>query len=119
MNKALALHGQGKFDEAIVEYQQIRRRHPGDQTVAANLASALIRTGKFDDGLALYEELTSRSDQQPELWFNYANALQRAGQLAKSQQTFERTLQVAPKFFPAALNLANLVRDIGERRDGC
>ena len=113
LNKALALHGQGKFDEAIVEYQQIRRRHPGDQTVAANLASALIRTGKFDDGLALYEELTSRSDQQPELWFNYANALHRAGQLAKSQQTFERTLQVSPKFFPAALNLANLVRDIG------
>lgn len=113
LNKALALHGQGKFDEAIVEYQQIRRRHPGDQTVAANLASALIRTGNFNDGLALYEELTSRSNQQPELWFNYANALQRAGQLDKSQQTFERTLQVAPKFFPAALNLANLVRDIG------
>lgn len=114
LNKALALHGQGRFDEAIVEYQQILVRHPGDQTVAANLASALVRAGKIDDGLALYQKLTSQSDQQPELWFNYANALQRSGQIDKSRRTFERTLQVAPKFFPAALNLANLVRDIGD-----
>ena len=114
LNKALALHGQGRLDEAISEYQQLLSRHPGAPTVTANLASALVRAGKFDDGLALYEELTSQGDQQPELWFNYANALQRAGQIEKSRQTFERTLQVAPKFFPAALNLANLVRDAGD-----
>jgi protein O-GlcNAc transferase len=116
LNKALALHGQGRFDDAIIEYRRILDRHPGDQTVAANLASALVRAGKLNDGLALYEKLTRQSDQQPELWFNYANALQRAGQTSKSRQTFERTLQIAPKFFPAALNLANLVRDTGDTK---
>lgn len=112
--KALALHGQGRFAEAIVRYQQLLRQFPGDQTVAANLASALVRVGRLDEGLAMYEELASRDGQQPELWFNYANALQRAGKLTRARQTFERTLEIAPEFFPAVLNLANLVRDIGE-----
>ena len=113
-NQALALHGQGRFDEAIVVYQQILRSHPNDQTVAANLASALVRAGRLNDGLNLYRDLTSRNNQQPELWFNFANALQRSGQHAEARRAFERTLSIAPKFFPAALNLANLVRDIGD-----
>jgi protein O-GlcNAc transferase len=111
---ALALHGQGRFAEAIVKYQQLLRQSPDDQTVAANLASALVRVGRLDEGLSMYEHLASKNGQQPELWFNYANALQRAGNLTKARQIFERTLKIAPAFFPAALNLANLVRDIGE-----
>lgn len=111
---ALALHGQGRFAEAIVQYQEFLRQSPDDQAVAANLASALVRVGRLDEGLSMYEKLASRNSQQPELWFNYANALQRAGNLEKARQTFERTLEIAPKFFPAALNLANLVRDMGK-----
>ena len=114
LKKALTLHHQGRFAEAIVEYQQILRRRPDDETVSANLASALVRVGRLDEGLGLYRELTIRSDQQPELWFNFANALQRAGKTEDAQRTFERTLEIAPNFFPAALNLANLIRDTGD-----
>ena len=114
LSKALALHQQGRFAEAIVEYQQILKHRPDDETVAANLASVLVRAGRIDEGLSLYRELTSRNNQQPELWFNFANALQRAGQVAEAKQTFERTLEIAPNFFPAVLNLANLIRDAGD-----
>lgn len=114
LSKALALHQQGRFAEAIVEYQQILQRRPDEETVAANLASVLVRVGRLDEGLSRYRELTSRNNQQPELWFNFANALQRAGKVAEAKQTFERTLEIAPNFFPAALNLANLIRDSGD-----
>jgi protein O-GlcNAc transferase len=117
LNKASALHGQGRLDEAINLYEQILRTRPGDQSVAASLASALVRAGRTDEGLSLYEELTSQAGRHPELWFNYANALQRAGSLPKARQTFERTLEIAPKFFPAALNLANLIRDAGDSEE--
>lgn len=114
LNKAMALHQQGRFADAIVEYQQILQRRPDDETVSANLASVLVRVGRLNEGLSLYRQLTSRNNQQPELWFNFANALQRAGQAAEAKQTFERTLEIAPKFFPAVLNLANLIRDSGD-----
>lgn len=114
MSKAIALHNQGRFAEAIVEYEQILRRRPDDETVAANLASALVRVGRLDEGLGLYRELTTKGTRQPELWFNFANAQQRAGNVAEAKKTFERTLEIAPKFFPAALNLANLIRDSGD-----
>ena len=114
MSKAIALHNQGRFAEAIVEYEQILRRRPDDETVAANLASALVRVGRVDEGIGIYRELTTKDVRQPELWFNFANALQRAGNVAEAKQTFERTLEIAPKFFPAALNLANLIRDSGD-----
>lgn len=114
LNKAIALHNQGRFAEAIVEYQQILSRTPDNQTVAANLASALVRVGKLDEGISLYEELTKQVNCPPELWFNFANALQRTGRQHEAQKTFEKTLEIAPKFFPAALNLANLIRDSGD-----
>jgi protein O-GlcNAc transferase len=114
LNKAITLHNQGRFAQAIVEYERILRDRPDDETVAANLASALVRAGRLDEGINRYRELTSRGSQLPELWFNFANALQRAGNPDEARQTFERTLEIAPKFFPAALNLANLIRDSGD-----
>jgi protein O-GlcNAc transferase len=117
LNRALALHGQGRLDEAIALYKQFLRSRPGDLTVTGNLASALVRAGRMDEGLSIYEQLTSQTGRQPELWFNYANALQRAGDLKKARQIFERTLEIAPNFFPAALNLANLIRDAGDSEE--
>jgi protein O-GlcNAc transferase len=113
LNNALAMHGQGRFDEAIVLYQQILQTRPDDETVAANLASALGKAGRLDDGLRLYRKLSASDAQSPELWFNFANALQRAGNHTEAREAFERALKIVPKFFPAALNLANLVRDQG------
>ncbi|MDA0284023.1 MAG: tetratricopeptide repeat protein, partial [Planctomycetota bacterium] len=114
LNNAVALHGQGRLEEAIVLYQQVLASRPDDVTVTANLASAFVKTGRLDDGLRLYRELSSRGDNSPEFWFNFANALQRAGEYLEARQAFERALQIAPQFFPAALNLANLVRDLKE-----
>lgn len=113
LNNALALHGQGQLEEAIVLYQQILLTRPDDETVAANLASALVKTGRLEDGLRLYRKLAASEAQSPEFWFNFANALQRSGETAEARQAFERALKLAPTFFPAALNLANLVRDQG------
>ena len=113
ITKALSLHGQGRFAEAIVLYQQVLQTRPDDETVAANLASALVKAGRLEDGLLLYRKLSASDLQSPELWFNFANALQRAGEYAEARKAFERALEIAPKFFPAALNLANLVRDQG------
>lgn len=114
LNNAVALHGQGRLEEAIVLYQQVLAFRPDDVTVTANLASAFVKTGRQDDGLRLYRELSSRGDNSPEFWFNFANALQRAGEYLEARQAFERALHIAPQFFPAALNLANLVRDQNE-----
>lgn len=111
INQALALHSQGRFDDAISLYRQILQSQPDNTTVAANLASALVRTGRLEEGLNLYRELIRRDSQQPELWFNYANALSRAGQSSDAQQAFKQAIEIQPNFFPAALNLANLVRD--------
>jgi tetratricopeptide (TPR) repeat protein len=72
LQKALRYHRQGKFDQAILMYQQVLRVEPEHRDALFNLASAYIQLADYADAYPLLKKLRSFGAGDPDILVNLA-----------------------------------------------
>jgi len=102
----LKLAADGKYDEAIAEYQKALEKDPDQAYIQANLADALTKLGKNDDALAAYQKALALKPDDAALYTNLGVLLGKMGKTKESQDMFKKAAGLNPA--AAAQNFYNL-----------
>jgi len=101
VKEGVALHDEGKYDEAIARYRQVL---PGDSTYAqaqAELALSLMMAGKYQESAEIARRAQLLDPFEPQNFATLADDYEGLKQLPESRQTYAASL----KLFPYSENL--------------
>ena len=97
---ALREYNQGKFDDALRDYNQLLDKKSTDPRLHFNAGAAAYQGRKMDEAVKQFDEAAATSPDlllQQRAYYNKGNALYRLGQLAtepsKRQEAWENALQ--------------------------
>ena len=114
-NLGAELDDQGRFDEAIAEYESALRINPDDSGAHNNLATHLARLGKLPEAIHEWEEALRIQPNHAEAHGNLAYALAQSERLPDAFKHWERALQIKPDaasiHFDYGVGLAQAGRD--------
>jgi tetratricopeptide (TPR) repeat protein len=102
----LGLAAQGKYEEAIVEYQKALEKDPDQPYIRANMADALSRVNKLDAALAEYQKAIALKSDDAAMYTNMGVLLGKMGKTEESQEAFKKAASVNPA--AAGQNFYNL-----------
>ena len=91
-----ALADQGKFTEAITEYQKALEKAPNEPTVLANLADAQSKAGLNQEAADNYKKAIDLKPDDAALWINYGTVLNSLGKTAESKDAFQKAGTLNP-----------------------
>lgn len=83
-NLGVALHDEGRFDDAVQRYQRALAIEPDYMPAQNNLGLTLRAQGKVTDAIAVYEQALRRNDDVADLHYNLATALLDAGRAGEA-----------------------------------
>ena len=110
---ALARMQQGRTDQAFDELEQIAAADSGGMADMA-LIAASMQQKKFDKALQAIASLEKKQPDNPAVHNLRGGALLGKGDTPGARKSFERALELAPAFLPAATSLARL--DLAEKK---
>jgi tetratricopeptide (TPR) repeat protein len=103
--KAIALAGEGKLDEAIVELSKALRLKPKFAEAHYNMGNALAGQDKLDEAIDHFSEAIRIKPDYPEAHNNLGILLARKGKLDDAVDHFSEALRIRPDFAEAQNNL--------------
>ena len=107
-NYAMMLHRLGKWNESLLEVNELLgedRSNPG----LRNLKAAVLgRIGNHEESIALYRGVLREYPRQPKVWMSLGHALKTANLNAESIEAYRRCIEIAPNFGEVWWSLANL-----------
>ncbi len=92
----LALAGQGKYEEALVEYKKALEKDQDQPYVQANMADTLSKLNKNEEALAAYEKAIALKPDDAAMYTNMGVLLGKMGKTAESQEAFKKAASVNP-----------------------
>jgi protein O-mannosyl-transferase len=104
-NLGNSLAGQGRFDDAIVQYEQAVQIKSGDAETRYNFANALAARGRVEDAITQYQECLRIRPDFVAARFNLGLALDGRGQIDDAIKQYERAVDIDPKFAAGHVNL--------------
>lgn len=104
-NLGLALAGQGKIDEAVIQYNEALRIRPNYATARTNLGAALSKQGKTADAIANYNEVLRQKPDMAEAHTDLGAALANQGKLDEAIAEYREALRLKPGYPEAHANL--------------
>jgi serine/threonine-protein kinase len=110
----LALHGQGKVDEAIAAYREAIRLKPDYANAHYNLGRALSGQGKVDEAIAAYRESIRLKPEFAEAHNNLGLVLRGQGKLAEAIAAYREAIRLKPDLVIAHDNLGNALSEQGK-----
>ncbi len=102
----LALASQGKYAEAIAEYNKALEKDAEQPYIHANLADALSKIDKLPEALAEYQKAIAIKPDDAAMYTNMGVLLGKMGKTAESQEAFKKAASVNPA--AAGQNFYNL-----------
>jgi tetratricopeptide (TPR) repeat protein len=98
--KAMALHRQQRFSEAIDFYREVLAQNPDHPACRFNLATAYIDSGAFKDAYPLLKALAASAPQNPDIQLNLAIAEIGTGRMEAAAASLDmaEALPEAPEF---------------------
>jgi protein O-mannosyl-transferase len=113
-NLGNALVAQGRFEEAIDQFQRALRISPDDADVAYNLGNALAQKGNFEEaGKQLQRALQINPDNAMAA-YDLGNVRARQGRLDDAIDQFQRALRIDPELTRAHYNVGSLFSQQGK-----
>lgn len=124
-NRAMLLSQEGRYDEAIGEYERFLEGNPGDVAALSSLASVLSEAGMADSAQAIYDNLlTGAAELGMRELFNIGVGLYGAASSAsepsvgqelfgRAGDAFRQVAEVAPENRDAVFNLAQSLYEAG------
>ena len=113
-NYGIALADQGRFDEAILQYQGALRAWPKSATAHVNLGAALAHQGKFVEAIGHYSEALKLIPDYALAHSNLGRALAHLGRINEAIAHYEEALKIDPSLADVHLNLGILLVKKGD-----
>jgi FkbM family methyltransferase len=110
----IALHDQGKLDEAIACYRRAVELKPDNAGALNNLGVALAAQGQLDEAITCYRQALQRKPDYAEAHNNLGNALKTQGCPDEAIACYRQALQCMPDYAEAHHNLGVAFQEQGE-----
>jgi predicted O-linked N-acetylglucosamine transferase (SPINDLY family) len=97
----------GRFEQAVIAYQDALRLRQDFAPVHANLGHLFLSMGRVDEALASCQKALALQPDLAQAQNNLGNVLQILRKLDEAIVAYTRALEIQPNFMQAAYNLAN------------
>ncbi len=106
-DKTLDLYNQGRFSEALKQYQQLQKKHPKDDRLPFNAGTAAYQAKEYERAVTELEQATTSQNLslQENAYYNLGNAYYRLGEKAADSKEKIGTWENAIKNYESALKL--------------
>jgi tetratricopeptide (TPR) repeat protein len=115
LKEAVALHQQGKLDEAIHDYYLFLDRFPSSNGVRSNLGAALVGVGKYKEAIEQYR-LALSEKPDPDVRLNLALAYYKSAQYSDAVRELTAVHKERPDNAKATMLLADCKLRQGENQ---
>ena len=110
LQSALALHQQGRLDQAEAIYREILRQEPRHFDALQLLATIAAQRGNFSAAVPLFDQALAIDPDHGGLLVNRGVALQELGRLEEALASYERALALTPGDPGVLNNRGNVLR---------
>jgi len=117
LQEAIALHRSGAVAEAIVSYQRVLRRDPGNADAHYQLAMACCEQDRIAEGIGSVERALALDPGQARAHRLLGMALIRLGRHADALASFERAIALAPESAAAHGGRADALSGLGRQAE--
>jgi len=93
-NEGLALHDQGKLDEAIAAYDKVIELNPNLAQAWSNKGAALRLQGKYDEAIQALDKAIQINPQLAQAWHNKGTALKTLGKTSEANAAFTKAKEL-------------------------
>jgi tetratricopeptide (TPR) repeat protein len=114
LDRALALHKQGNFDEAEVLYNRVLNRKPLEESILFLLSDLYMRQEKNGLAINLLMNLLQNNQNHGAAWCNLGVAFRKENNYAFAKNAWTRAIAVAGETPEVCNNLATLYADRAE-----
>lgn len=111
--RGIALHREGKLDEASRSYARALELDPGHVDALNNMGVVLRAQGRIDAALTAYQRGLALRPDDPGILANLGATLRAMGQHRKAVEVLHRAIALAPKAPGVHNNLGLVLRDLG------
>jgi tetratricopeptide (TPR) repeat protein len=116
LKRAIALHQQGKIEDAIEAYRSYIAKRPDSVLALANLGAAYARTGRYQEAIAQYRRALKLQPGYVGAQLNLGLAYYKTGQADAAAAEFEAVHRAAPSELQPVLLLADCRLAMGEHK---
>lgn len=113
-NLGSALSAEGRFSEAIDNFDKALQLDPDDFLAYSNRGSVLEKTGRFSEALADFDRAIGRNPKGRIAYFNRGSTLAKMGKFEEAIMDFDRVIALAPDDYLAYSSRAAAFERIGE-----
>ena len=108
---------EGRFDEAVVYYDQVLSLDPEAPSVWYNRGVALRNLGRYEEAVASYDHALSLAPGDPGTWYNRGVALRNLGRYEDAIESYDRALALDPDDADTWHNRGVALRKLGRNAD--
>jgi Flp pilus assembly protein TadD len=113
LRTALALHRDGKLDDAVRIYQSALRSAPGNAVVLLSLGAALLGLGRTRDAVTPLEAALAARPDHPDTCFTLAEAYRGEGRIEEAYVAAKTGLEGNPDYLQGRVAMADALLDMG------
>jgi len=107
--RGLALHQQGKTEEALQSFEQSIKMDPAADKAWFSKALTLERSGRVDEAIKCYDEVLRLNPASHEAWFNKGNAQVSLNRMTEALNCYKESMRIKPDKLEAYINKANVM----------
>ena len=117
IQNAIALHQQGKLEQAEQIYQKLLAFNPINSEVLHLLGVIAYQRGQFQHAIDLISIAIEISPDFPDFFVNKGNALQELKLLDEAILCYEQAIALNPNYAEAYINMGAALKDISRLQD--
>jgi tetratricopeptide (TPR) repeat protein len=118
IDEGIALHDQGKYDEAVAKFKQVLEKSPGNVLAIYEMASSYFSAKKYEETLKTsYEGARYKSRYLSKFYLYIGNSLDELGKTDEAISAFRDALNVVSTDPLIHFNLAVILMNSGKRTE--
>jgi tetratricopeptide (TPR) repeat protein len=96
LKNGVQLTEEGKYPEAIAEFNKALQSRPDEPGIYAAIANAYTKLGKNDEALLSYQKAVSLNPNDPNLYKSMGMLLNSMGKIPEAQEAFKKSAELNP-----------------------
>jgi tetratricopeptide (TPR) repeat protein len=118
INLGVALHHQGRLDEAVAAYRSALELAPNSALASSNLSDALAHLGRLEEAEAAARRAVEIEPNRQGFWMNWTSTLMRLDRPEEALEASQRAVALDPADYRAHVNAGMALLTIGRWGEG-
>jgi tetratricopeptide (TPR) repeat protein len=114
LQKAFALHQQGKLSDAKLLYQKILMKNPKHFNAIQLLGTLYIQQGNFEKACPLFKKALSIDEKNASVFNNLGIALKNLNDLNNALECYTKAIEIDPQYVDALYNKACILHQLND-----